>query len=39
MDARELRGVAARALKLESAPEIEQFLTEALAQRRMLERH
>ncbi len=39
MDARELRGIAARALKLESAPEIEQFLTEALTQRRMLERH
>jgi phosphotransferase system enzyme I (PtsI) len=39
MDARELRGVAVRALKLESAPEIEQFLTEALTQRRMLERH
>jgi phosphotransferase system enzyme I (PtsI) len=39
MDARELRGIAARALKLESAPEIEQFLTDALTQRRMLERH
>lgn len=39
MDARELRGIAARALKLESAPEIEQFLSDALSNRRMLERH
>jgi phosphotransferase system enzyme I (PtsI) len=39
MDARELRLVAARALKLETAPEIEQFLTDALTKRRMLERH
>ena len=39
IDARELRIVAARALKLETAPEIEQFLTDALTNRRMLERH
>ena len=39
IDARELRLVAARALRLETAPEIEQFLTDALTQRRMLERH
>jgi phosphoenolpyruvate-protein phosphotransferase (PTS system enzyme I) len=39
MDARELRRVAARALKLETAPEIEQFLTDALTKRRILERH
>ena len=39
MDTRELRVVAARALKLESAPEIEQFLADALISRRMLERH
>jgi phosphotransferase system enzyme I (PtsI) len=39
MDTRELRLVAARALKLESAPEIEQFLTDALTSRRILERH
>jgi phosphotransferase system enzyme I (PtsI) len=39
MDARELRLVALRALKLETAPEIEQFLTDALTKRRMLERH
>ncbi len=39
MDARELRLVAARALTLETAPEIEQFLTDALTKRRMLERH
>jgi phosphotransferase system enzyme I (PtsI) len=39
MDARELRLVAARALKLETAPEIEQCLTDALTKRRMLERH
>jgi phosphotransferase system enzyme I (PtsI) len=39
IDARELRLVAARALKLETAPEIEQFLTDALTNRRMLERH
>jgi phosphoenolpyruvate-protein phosphotransferase (PTS system enzyme I) len=38
-DARELRTVAARALKFETAPEIEQFLTDALKKRRMLERH
>jgi phosphotransferase system enzyme I (PtsI) len=39
IDARELRLVAARALKLETAPEIEQFLTDAVTKRRMLERH
>jgi hypothetical protein len=39
MDAREMRTVAARALQLESAPEIEQFLADALTKRRMLERH
>ena len=39
LDARELRSVAARVLRMESAPEIEQFLTEALMNRRMLERH
>ena len=39
MDARELRLVALRALRLETAPEIEQFLTDALTKRRMLERH
>ena len=39
MDTRELRVIAARALKLESAPEIEQFLTDALTSRRILERH
>jgi phosphotransferase system enzyme I (PtsI) len=39
IDVRELRVVAVRALKLETAPEIEQFLTDALAKRRMLERH
>ena len=39
IDARDLRMVALRALKLETAPEIEQFLTEALTKRRMLERH
>ncbi|HET9467474.1 MAG TPA: phosphoenolpyruvate--protein phosphotransferase [Vicinamibacterales bacterium] len=39
MDARELRTVAARVLRMESAPEIEQFLTDALTNRRMLERH
>jgi phosphoenolpyruvate-protein phosphotransferase (PTS system enzyme I) len=39
IDARELRLVAARALKLETAPEIEQFLTDALMKRRILERH
>ena len=39
MDARELRLVAARALRLETAPEIEQCLTDALTKRRMLERH
>ena len=39
IDARELRIVAARTLKFETAPEIEQFLTDALTKRRMLERH
>lgn len=39
IDAREMRAVAARALKLESAPEIEQYLTDSLTNRRMLERH
>ncbi len=39
MDTRELRQVAARALKLESAPEIEQLLADALTRRRILERH
>jgi phosphoenolpyruvate-protein phosphotransferase (PTS system enzyme I) len=39
MDARELRTVAARALQLHSAPEIEQLLTDALTNRRTLERY
>ncbi|HUP40717.1 MAG TPA: phosphoenolpyruvate--protein phosphotransferase [Vicinamibacterales bacterium] len=39
MDTRELRQIAARALKLETAPEIEQYLAGALTKRRMLERH
>jgi phosphotransferase system enzyme I (PtsI) len=39
LDTRDLRTVAARALKLHSAPEIEQYLTEALTTRRILERH
>ena len=39
LNTRELRMVAARALRLQSAPEIEQFLTEALTSRRILERH
>jgi len=39
IDSRELRVVAARALKFESAPEIEQFLSDALTNRRILERH
>ena len=39
LDSRELRKIAARALTLHSAPEIEQFLTDALMTRRMLERH
>ena len=39
VDARELRTIAARALQLESAPEIEQFLADALTKRRMIERH
>lgn len=39
MDTRELHQIAARALKLETAPEIEQYLTDALTKRRMLERH
>ena len=39
MDARELRAMAARALTLETAPEIEQYVSDALTHRRMLERH
>lgn len=39
MDARDLRAIAARALTLETAPEIEQFVSDALTHRRMLERH
>jgi phosphotransferase system enzyme I (PtsI) len=39
LDTRELRTVAARVLKLGSAPEIEQYLTDALTNRRILERH
>jgi phosphotransferase system enzyme I (PtsI) len=39
IDAREMRNVAARALKFDTAPEIEHFLTDALTKRRMLERH
>jgi phosphotransferase system enzyme I (PtsI) len=39
MDTRELRMVAARVLKFESAPEIEQYLNDALTNRRILERH
>ena len=39
MDARELRRVAASALQFETAPEIEQYLTQALTRRRTLERH
>ena len=39
IDARELRQVAARALKFETAPEIEQFLADALTTRRAIERH
>ena len=39
LDARELRAIAGRALKLESAAEIEQFLADALTRRRILERH
>lgn len=39
LDVRDLRAIAAGALKLESAPEIEQFLTQALTSRRILERH
>jgi phosphotransferase system enzyme I (PtsI) len=39
IDARELRLVAARALKFETAPEIEQFLTDALTIRRTIERY
>ena len=38
IDARELRRWRAR-LETETAPEIEQFLTDALTKRRMLERH
>jgi phosphotransferase system enzyme I (PtsI) len=39
LDAGELHAVAAKALKLHSAPEIEQLLTDALTSRRTLERH
>jgi phosphoenolpyruvate-protein phosphotransferase (PTS system enzyme I) len=39
MDVRELRLVAVCALKLETAAEIEEFLTDALTKRRALERH
>jgi phosphotransferase system enzyme I (PtsI) len=39
LDTRELRVLAARVLKLGSAPEIEQYLTDALTHRRILERH
>ena len=39
LDARELHAVAVRALKLRSAPEVEQVLTDALISGRMLERH
>ena len=39
LDAGELRTIAVKALKLHSAPEIEQFLTDALISRRTLERH
>jgi len=39
MDFRELRAIAARALTLETAPEIEQYLSDALTHRRMLERY
>ena len=39
LDTRDLRAIAHRALKLHSAPEIEQLLTDALTTRRILERH
>jgi phosphotransferase system enzyme I (PtsI) len=39
LDTRDLRAIAARVLSLESAPEIEQFLADALTTRRTLERH
>ena len=39
VDSRELCTVAARVLKLHTAPEIEQVLTDAIAGRRILERH
>jgi phosphotransferase system enzyme I (PtsI) len=39
LDTRDLRTIAARALKLHTAPEIEQFLADALTTRRILERH
>jgi phosphotransferase system enzyme I (PtsI) len=39
LDARDLRAIARRALKLETAPEIEQVLTDGLTNRRTLERH
>ncbi len=39
LDSREMRLIAARALKLTSAPEIEHLLADALTRRRILERH
>jgi phosphotransferase system enzyme I (PtsI) len=39
LDTQDLRAVAARVLSLESAPEIEHFLADALTTRRTLERH
>ena len=39
LDSRELRLVAARVLKLHTAPEVEHVLTDAIATRRILERH
>ena len=39
LDSHDLRAIAARVLSLESAPEIEQFLVDALTTRRTLERH
>ena len=39
LDTRELRAIAAGALKLQSAPEVEQFLADALTSGRILERH
>ncbi|HKY21543.1 MAG TPA: phosphoenolpyruvate--protein phosphotransferase [Vicinamibacterales bacterium] len=39
LDSRDLRGIALHALKLQSAPEIEQFLADAVTVGRILERH